>query len=284
MNSFNFNRFCKTFRWYFCVNLRSMLMWTGGFTIALFLAELMFFTFNPDNPDAALMNISQSGGIFIIIGLSAGVCTFLSDYNKKAKRETFLMLPASNLEKFLVAVFHVVFVYTIALFLSVVLGDTLRMVYRAIAYGDKWLSAVPLIVDYFWPNIFEAESMANGLLWYAITQMAVFVAMILWIHSVYTLGGTLLRKYSFVITSLLIIACFVAFVKFMHYYHLSMFCTSWEWVDGHAKLVYYDAGTMSYVLAVVLPILSVFHYWASFHIFKNYQLITNKWFNYDFHK
>jgi hypothetical protein len=261
-----------------------MLMWTGGFTIALFLAELMFFTFNPDNPDAALMNISQFSGIFIVIGLSAGACTFLSDYNKKAKRETFLMLPASNLEKFLVAVFHVVFVYTIALFLSVVLGDTLRMVYRAIAYGDEWQLAIPLIVDYFYPNILDAENMVDGVFWYAVTQMAVFVAMILWIHSVYTLGGTLLRKYSFVVVSLFIITCIVAFVKFMIYYKLSMFQTNWEAHNGHATLVYYDAGVMSYVLIVVLPILSVFNYWVSYHIFKNYQLITNKWINYDFHK
>ena len=36
--------------------------------------------------------------------------------------------------------------------------------------------------------------------------------------------------------------------------------------------------------AVLLPLLAVFNYWASFHIFKNLQLITNKWLNYDFHK
>jgi hypothetical protein len=35
------------------------------------------------------------------------------------------------------------------------------------------------------------------------------------------------------------------------------------------------------VLAVVLPLLAVINYWASFHIFKGFQLITNKWTNYD---
>ena len=50
MNSFNINRFCKTFHWFFSMNLRSLLMWTGGFTVAIFLTGMMIFFFNSNNP------------------------------------------------------------------------------------------------------------------------------------------------------------------------------------------------------------------------------------------
>ena len=69
----------------------------------------------------------------------------------------------------------------------------------------------------------------------------------------------------------------VIFGKTMHYFELSMFTSNWE--DG--KYVSGEVGIPAYILAILLPLLSVFNYWASFHIFKNFQLITNKWTNYD---
>ena len=153
MNSFNIKRFCKTFRWFFSMNLRSLLMWTGGFTVAIFLTGMMIFFFNSNNPHEALSLIAMFDDIFIIIGLLASTCTFLSDFNKKPKREAFLMLPGSNLEKFLSAVIYAVVGYVFALLLSVALGDTLRMAFRSLAYGDEWVSAIPQVMKWFIPNI-----------------------------------------------------------------------------------------------------------------------------------
>ena len=76
MNSFNLNRFCKTFHWFFSMNLRSLLMWTGGFTVTIFLAGMMVFFFNPNNPKAALGLVSTFDIIFIFIGLFASVSSF----------------------------------------------------------------------------------------------------------------------------------------------------------------------------------------------------------------
>lgn len=279
MNGFDINRFCKTFRWYLSMNIRNTLAWTGGFVVAVFLAGLIFFVFNPNNLD----DLAQFGVIFIIIGLCAGTCTFISDFNKKTKRVAFLTLPASNLEKYLSAVIYAVTVYAFALFLSVVLGDTLRMVFRSLIYGDEWRSAIPMVIDKMTLSLWF-HPYAPELIWFDIMLAIVFVAIILWLHSTYTLGGTLLRKYSFVITSISWITCFILFVKFMSFFQLPMFHTQWKWEHGTPALESYEIGIMSYVVAVTLIIFSVFNYWASFHIFKNYQLITNKWFNYDFHK
>ena len=102
----------------------------------------------------------------------------------------------------------------------------------------------------------------------------------LWFHSFYTLGGTLLRKYAFVATSICILLCLIILVKTMAFIGLGMFQISWE--DGAVKE--YEIGSMAYVLSVLLPIFAVFNYWASYRIFKGFQLITNKWMNYDIYK
>ena len=284
MNSFSFNRFCKTFRWYFSMNFLSLMAWSGGYVVGVFLGELLFFALRVgDSQDHILENIMQFSVIFILIAMTVGTCTFLSDFNKKAKRETFLMLPASNLEKYLSAVLYVVVAWTVGVFLSYALGDTLRMVFRSLVYGDEWKSAVPMVINNMsfslWSHPYSIE-----LMWFDTMLVIVFVTMLVWIHSVYTFGGTLLRKYSYVVTSAFVILCFVALAKFINYYHLSLFRTSWNWDDGYAKLEFFKIGTLSYVLAVILPIFSVINYWFSYRIFKGYELITNKWFNYDFHK
>ena len=100
MNSFSFNRFGKTLRWVMAVNFRTLLMWTIGFFAGVFLAGMSIFTF-ADSTESA-QDIALSLEIpFILIGVLACISSIMSDVNKKTKRTAFLMLPASNLEKYL---------------------------------------------------------------------------------------------------------------------------------------------------------------------------------------
>ena len=98
-----------------------------------------------------------------------------------------------------------------------------------------------------------------------------------WAHSSYALGGSLLRKYSFVVTTLILILCVMAFAYFMHKSEMSLFPSVWR--DNH--YVSHEVGPMAYVLCVLFVVSSCFNYWAAFRIFKGFQLITNKWTNYD---
>jgi hypothetical protein len=55
-------------------------------------------------------------------------------------------------------------------------------------------------------------------------------------------------------------------------------------VPAESIQVLHKVGVLGYFFTVALPIISIFNYWASFHIFKGFQLITNKWTNYDIYK
>ena len=308
MNSFNINRFGQTFRWVLATNFRNFLAWTIGAAVGVFLMEMILVAFNVHSDGgnyvpflySTVSNICQIALIiFMLVALSTG----FADYLKKTKREAFLMLPSTNLEKFLTVVLYVTVVWSLAGFLAFVVGDTLRMAVRALAYGNEWYSLVPRVLDLFGEMIppFD-EGMMIHTISYKVCAPIVMIGLLIWIHSLYIFGGTLLRKYAFVVSSLVIILAFLLMAWLIYKFNLNVFYVD-TLIDGQSLealrqagaltdgevpaesiQVLHKVGVLGYFFTVALPIISIFNYWASFHIFKGFQLITNKWINYDFHK
>ena len=251
MNSFSFNRFGKALRWVMAVNFRTLLM-----------------------------------------------CTIVSSVNEKRKRQAFLMMPSTNLEKFLSLLVYTSVICVACVLLAFVLGDCLRMAWfkmqsffvdyevQVSVIGDPvetyhgWSSALPKLIENLTPNMLDPESDRYTWFYNAMT-LFVISAVGVWIHSLLIICGTLLRKYAFVVASLIIILCSVLLSWTIHHFGLFLFWGD-VWKDG----IHYESevGALAYVLAVLLPALAVFNYWASFHIFKHFELITNKWTNYDIFK
>lgn len=294
MNTFSFNRFGKTLRWVLSVNQRRMLYAVVGSIVGVFVGEMILLRLaNLYSPFIMLNQYGQVGAaLFALVSLIL-VGTIMSSVNEKRKREAFLMLPSSNLEKFLALMTYTSVVCVLGVFLAFVLGDSLRMAWfwisgpyteAKVSYiGDPveyyywWSSAIPMLVDNLTPHVLDAFSYN----WfYVVMNIVVIAAIAVWTHSLLIIGGTLLRKYSFVISCIVFIVFWVAFGKTMQYFELSMFTSTWE----NGEYVAMEVGIPAYILAVLLPLFAVFNYWASFRIFKNFQLITNKWLNYDFHK
>ena len=295
MNSFSFNRFFKTLRWVLGVNFRKLLMWTIGSVLAVFMGEMVFLKMADYNdPHSMIWQFGQLGAVFFILVSLIMVSSIVSSVNEKRKREAFLMLPSSNFEKYLSLMLYTTVICTLCVFLAIALGDSLRMARFAVS-GDYhgsisttlrgetyywWSSAVPQLLDdllsSFIVNV-SADGIVNSSTLYRVLQAEVFLGLLFWIHSLYTVGGTLLRKYSFVATSVFFILCMVLLSSFMKHFDLMMFRSEWE----GDKYIGQEVGAMGYVMAVLLPLFSVFNYWASYRIFKGFQLITNKWINYD---
>ena len=295
MNTFSFNRFGKMLRWVLSVNQRRMLYAMAASIVGVFIAEMILLRMSGlDSPFTMLNQYGDVGAaLFALVSLIL-VSTIMSSVNEKRKREAFLMLPASNLEKFLALMTYTSVVCVLGVFLAFVLGDSLRMAWfwisgpyteAKVSYIDDpveyyywWSSAIPEMMDNLTPHILEADS-RNW--FYLVMNLIVITAIAVWTHSLLIIGGTLLRKYSFV-ASMLVFILFVWLLSWtIHHFGLYLFWSD-VWKDGHHYVS--EVGVLAYVLAVVLPLLSIFNYWASFHIFKNFQLITNKWTNYDIFK
>jgi hypothetical protein len=214
--------------------------------------------------------------VYIIIGVVVGICNLFVELDKKPRRQAFLMLPATNLEKFLAATVFATVSGFVMMHLSFIVGDTLRVVFRALFYGDSWNSFVfPEVVKMM---TFDGISSYHSL-GYRLMSLAFLVSGLVWLHSFYTLGGTLFRKYAFVISSIVLVAGITAFVWFKRHHGGSMFYTYYT-----ADVMEEGVGAMTYVLTAFFAVFSVVNYWLSFRIFKGFELITNKWLNYDFYK
>ena len=291
MNSFSFNRFGKTLRWVLAVNFRTLLMWTVGASLGVFLGEMLLLKINSwGEPSVMINTFSNFGSMLLVIVTLIFISSIVATINDKRKRETFLMLPSTTLEKFLSLLLYTTVINTLCVFLAMVIGDLLRMGWLAVSSGNGysysadgdtwywWSSTIPqLVKNLTSPFYFVDGSIYKYTLGYRMMQAVVTIGFGFWIHSLYTLGGTLLRKYAFVATSVVMILCFLLFGKLVMTFELSMFTS--EWIDDH--YVSQEVGAAAYVLGIVLPLFSILNYWASFQIFKGFQLITNKWMNYD---
>ena len=304
MNSFSINRFGKTLRYVLSTNFRSLLMWTIGAALVVFMCEMVYWKFGTwnESPYDMLKNFGDMGMVLYVVASVVLISSVVAGINNKRKRESFLMLPSTNAEKYLSLIVYSTVICILCVFLAMVLGDTLRMAFlwgRDLmgfgpryegepesvyvwwngSYASCWVrwydSALPVFLYNFVPDYGFSS-------WYGIMRWAFFLASMLWIHSLYTLGGTLLRKYAFVAVSVVFILLTVGFAKFINYFDLYTFRS--EWIDAAGNYHGHMISALVYVYCIALPILSIANYWISFRIFKGFELITNKWTNYDFHK
>ncbi len=282
MNSFNIKRFGQTLRWVIAVNYRTMLLWTTGIALIFFVVELYILKMAHDPED--LMHSSFGFGIFVMVTAFAFLASYVTSFiNEKRRRTAFLALPATNSEKYLSLITYTSVIWLCAVFLALVAGDSLRMLFCWIRYHSdtapddsyKWYTSVLTMFKYNLtiPNYARYET------WFMVMKFIITITFISWTHSLYTLGGTVIRKYSFVVATALFISCFVIFVEINSTYHFDWFEKEWIEEAGRQYVVSKEIGVEPYILSVLLPLLTVFNYWASYRTFKGFQVINHKWIN-----
>lgn len=277
MKSFSFNRFCQTLRWTVGVNAHTLMLWFAGSAVGTFIGQMCQLTmFGDDNYAASVQNFGGFFSFCLVLVALVGLSSIFAAFNDKRRRESLLMLPATNLEKFLSAMIYVTVVWTLSIFIAFAAGDTLRALARMLLYRDPWLSSVPVMLGFITPGFSSGAFSFH----FMMMEFVLFCAFVLWTHSAYTLGGIFLRKYAFTATSVAIVLLQIIVVRICKDGGVSMFSSNWE----NGVLVKEEVGAMAYVLTAVLTLLAVFNYWASFRIFKHFELITNKWTNYDIFK
>lgn len=259
-----------------------MLQWTTGIALITFVVELYILKMSHIPLD--LMESSFVFGIFVMMIAFAFLASYVTSFiSEKRRRTAFLALPATNAEKYLSLITYTSVIFLCAVFLALVAGDSLRMLFCWIRYHSdttpdeyyKWYTSVLTMFKYN----FTIPSYARYETWFVAMKYILAVSFISWTHSLYTLGGTVLRKYSFVIVTALFISCFVIFVEINSTYHFDWFEEEWIEKAGFYYAYSKEIGVEPYILSVLLPLLTVFNYWASYRTFKGLQVINHKWIN-----
>ena len=278
MRQFDIKRFWHTFRWYFSENRGRLLTYTISMAMIALVLESFFSWIGHKSVNMnmememvpAYIIMTRTGfGMSLfsaLIGCFLSFSGIFSTLKTKQKRIAYLTLPATNLERYLVAFIMAVIIIPICIFVGLAVGDTIRMLIFAIL-GSGWFSCIKSASDLFFSGF--GTFTKNGFLKETLEQSTN-----IWLCSLYVLGGTWFRRRSFLIVTAFLILLFTVCM-----YVLSLFFGNIELFMKGQNSIILGVNDLAYPTIFALIALSIFNFWLSYKIFKRFQIITSKWTN-----
>lgn len=267
--TFDIKRLGLVMRWDFQSYWAYYLGAAIGNIIAFSLYSLIrLYHVNPMNGDAASIKelyIGRETFYFmatIIISFYVMASCIFTNLTAKTSRESFLMIPASNTEKFM-ARFLQMLICDLLLLAFVLIGtDIIQLAFSYIITPDFHISiSLPVL-----------KSITNDFLLTPFSkEECIVISLLIFMHSFATLGGTFYRK----------MAPLLTFVTGLVLLMVLGYAINWL---GKAGLLNFDYSEVNRNIATMVTCafflaLSLFNYWASYKIFTRMQLICNKWIN-----
>ena len=292
--TFDLHRFGMVLRWDLLTNWKSYFYSIAGLAIGIIMLSIsMLYSFPHSHyiVGGDLGNYyedSMTGFLatILIAFFFVSACNIFSNTKTKLQRESFMMLPANNLEKYaarflmmsvgsilimVIATLIADFVQFILSFFMTpgyhasIIGSSLRQIYEAATYTDNN------------PKCIFAWNPISILAW----QCKIDAALLGWsflimIYSFTLLGGTFFRKQPIILTAV------SGIIIFMIIGYCGSKLEEWGAFDFYTHLNYDNPGTSLCVAifwSVVFLALAAFSLWASYKLFTRMQVICNKWIN-----
>ena len=284
--TFDLHRFGMVLRWDLLTNRKSYFYSIAGLAIGIIMLSIsMLYTFPHSHyiVGGDLGNYYENGmtgflATILIAFFFVSACNIFSNTRTKLQRESFMMLPANNLEKYA------------ARFLMMSVGSILIMVIATLI-----ADFVQFILSFFMTPGYHASIIGSSLrqIYEAATntgdnpicilawQYKIDAAILGWsfltmIYSFCLLGGTFFRKQPIILTAV------SGIIIFMIIGYCGSELEEWGAFDFFKHLNYDNPGTslcMAIFWSVIFLALAASSLWASYKIFTRMQVICNKWIN-----
>ncbi|MEH2796123.1 hypothetical protein [Segatella copri] len=284
--TFDLHRFGMVLRWDLLTNRKSYFYSIAGLAIGIIMLSIsMLYTFPHSHyiVGGDLGNYYEDGmtgflATILIAFFFVSACNIFSNTKTKLQRESFMMLPANNLEKYA------------ARFLMMSVGSILIMVIATLI-----ADFVQFILSFFMTPGYHASIIGSSLrqIYEAATntgdnpicilawQYKIDAAILGWsfltmIYSFCLLGGTFFRKQPIILTAV------SGIIIFMIIGYCGSELEEWGAFDFFKHLNYDNPGTslcIAIFWSVVFLALAAFSLWASYKLFTRMQVICNKWIN-----
>lgn len=214
--------------------------------------------------DYYITNETMFFEIMIFIAFYVWASCIFCNLKTKTYRESFLMLPANNLEKYMARLLLMVIESIVELTTILIATDAIQLAFSYIINPGFHVSiTLPIIHNILDTPLFTRWGEEDAILY----------SFFIFAHSFCTLGGTFFRKmaplFTFV-TGLVLFMVFGYTTMWMAHAGLLDFLNPYN--DGHNYV-------WTAVLCIIFLALSAFNYWASYKIFTRMQVISNKWIN-----
>lgn len=272
-NNFQFSRLLMVMRWDMFTNLKSYLNMMLGMTFALlpfFIMQLYQlskqYQLFPDTIDLSYWGMSQYVLMIFSIAMYMMATQIFMVMKTTGQREQFLMLPASNLEKYISRFLFSTLGAAVAMITAIVVSDLVQLIFSFVLlpghHQSVCLSIMALLWK-IWTTFIESIDSAGALL----LSLSIVTCGVL-VHSFFILCGTLFRKHTIVVSGILFIVMIYLVIYVI------------ESVPGTiTTCLMHGDNSWIFCLLIAELLLAGFQYWLSYKVFTRMQVICNRWIN-----
>lgn len=272
-NNFQFSRLLMVMRWDVFTNLKSYLNMMLGMTFALlpfFIMQLYQlskqYQLFPDTIDLSYWGMSQYVLMIFSIAMYMMATQIFMVMKTTGQREQFLMLPASNLEKYISRFLFSTLGAAVAMITAIVVSDLVQLIFSFVLlpghHQSVCLSIMALLWK-IWTTFIESIDSAGALM----LSLLIMTCGVL-VHSFFILCGTLFRKHTIVVSGILFIVMIYLVIYVI------------ESVPGTiTTCLMHGDNSWIFCLLIAELLLAGFQYWLSYKVFTRMQVICNRWIN-----
>lgn len=281
MKNFDFRRFVQTLK---CQMLMGRKYWLRQFLVFfLLLFGIQIFVLHVANMSAyhnvGVQYVTQFSMFFLAISILYGATSIFRVLKDTRSRVSYLMFPASNLEKYVSCWVQSTFVMAAIALVAYFCADTVRTLIDPV-FGHEMTWGVPMFLDFLTSPFVDASKEGSQRWQEFLVACYAIVAVVLFCHAVYMLGGTVFRRNQFRLTCLVVF--FVTIINSEVIYLLNLEGL----ISNNITLIKFDyvTGEMYvypefYVVFTTIYLLTAVTYWLSYRIFCRVQAVNNKWLN-----
>lgn len=276
--NFDLHRLSMVLRWDILTNWQRYLGATAGLAICISIycvLRLFSMRYWLNSTDVELAGHQYQVSVCMFFSVIAFIAFYVlascifNNMKTKLQRESFLMLPACNLEKFVARLLMMSIGVLVQLFAAVILADVIQFIFSFIITPDFHISITWAVLSHIISTIQPFDN--DWLKWIT------FYSFILFSHSFATLGGTFYRKLPALLT-----ACTGILLSMILGYIINRLGEAGVF-DFFSHINFSNGSTADYCITItaffVFLALAAFNYWASYKLFTRMQVICNKWIN-----
>lgn len=290
--TFDKTRFVKLLKWEMMTERKDYMRFAIGIALTLtflFCATIISRYFDDVNgytedtlimlKKATVMILSNLAWTVYLFTIFLGASFVFKNVATKQQRIAFFSLPASNLEKFLVRLFHVMIGYPLCFLVALAFADIMQLFLSFILLkGPDYSVVVKSVTALFTPIYKDINGeiikgwllFPNGFTLVGIMESLSYLTFFAFNYAFWIFCGTLFRRNAWLLT--LASQVVIGFVVIMIFRVLS-FPSIGNLLNESSAL------TLVYLCIAIAWVVIALMYWGSYRLFSRMQVINNKWLN-----
>ena len=285
--TFDLHRFGMVLRWDLLTNWKSYFYSIAGLAIGIIMLSISMLYSFPHSYFIVERDLNYYyecrmtgflAAIFILF-IFISACNIFSNMKTKLQRESFMMLPANNLEKYAARFLMMSIGSIIMMLIATLIADFVQFVLSFFMTPGYHASIIGSSLSQIYKAATDAT--CNNPISILAWQCKIDAALVGWsflimIYSFTLLGGTFFRKQPIILTAV------SGIIIFMIIGYCGSELEEWGAFDFFKHLNYDNPGTslcIAIFWSVVFLALAAVSLWASYKLFTRMQVICNKWIN-----